>query len=154
MYLKSNKILKHFRSERYVSCLVWICCIFPVILAISVFSLKIFMPYIFHNLIWYVCFHTYICLLKFPHIKHVILITKFPQSLKNFRDPGSPRSRLFSCLKEKKMNPEWHNEAPSRILIGKMLRAKPRFYARIFFLFLPLSWPHSLSWHSRVYETF
>ena len=41
---------------------------------------------------------TSLCITKFPHIKCVILDTKFPQSLKIFSNPGLSRLRLFSCL--------------------------------------------------------
>ena len=68
------------------------------------FSLKL---YISHNLMWYVCFRTSICIPKFPHIKQMILVTKFPQSQKNFRDPGSPRSQLFLCLSAPSARPWW-----------------------------------------------
>ena len=103
--MKSNKILKHF--------LQWAVCMmfgmnwphisrnfgsFRLLVAISVFSLEILRLYIFHNLMWYVYFHTSLCITKFPHIKCVILVTKFPQSLKIFRNPGLPRLQLFQCL--------------------------------------------------------
>ena len=60
-------------------CLVWFRCIFPII-----FGFEILRLYIFHNLMWYVWFHTSICIPKLPHMKRVIMVTKFPQSLKIF----------------------------------------------------------------------